>query len=77
MKLTVSGVTATSFYITGLIVGASFGFVAGILFLAVAYLVSKVFGKKEKEIATSNSTDSQSNDSQTNESPAGASTFSA
>ena len=36
MKLSVSGVTATGFYITGLAVGASFGFVAGILFLAAS-----------------------------------------
>ena len=77
MKLSVSGVTATGFYITGLLVGSSFGFVAGILFLAVAFLLGKVFGKKEKEIDTSHSTNSQSNDSQTNEATSGASTFSA
>ena len=52
MKLSESGVTATGFYITGLAVGASFGFVAGILFLAVAFLLGKVFSKKEKEIAS-------------------------
>ena len=66
MKLSVSGVTATGFYITGLAVGASFGFVAGILFLAVAFLLGKVFSKKEKEIASTNTNGSQPNDSNNN-----------
>ena len=66
MKLSVSGVTATGFYVTGLAVGASFGFVAGILFLAVAFLLGKVFAKKEKEIASTDNNSSQPNDSNNN-----------
>ena len=66
MKYSVSGVTATGFYVTGLAVGASFGFVAGILFVAVAFLIRAVFSKKEKEIASTNNATHQTNDSQTN-----------
>ena len=76
MKLSVSGVTATGFYITGLAVGASFGFVAGILFLAVAFLLGKVFSKKEKEIVSTSTSGSQPNDPNNNGAE-NASTFSA
>lgn len=66
MKLSVSGVTATGFYVTGLVVGSTFGFVAGILFVVVAFLLSKVFGKKEKEIAATSSNGTQPNDPNNN-----------
>ena len=58
MQMNVSGVTMTSLYIVGLVIGSGFGFVAGILFLVVVYLIRKTFKNQEKQIDI---TDSASN----------------
>lgn len=51
----------TTIYIVGLVIGSGFGFVAGILFLAVIYLIRKVVNKQEKQIdITDSTTDSTS-----------------
>lgn len=61
MQMKVSGVTMTTIYIVGLVIGSGFGFVAGILFLAVIYLIRKVVNKQEKQIdITDSTTDSTS-----------------
>ena len=66
MNINVSGVTMTSLYIVGLVIGSGFGFVAGILFLVVVYLIRKTFKNQEKQIditdSASNSTFSQTDE---------------
>lgn len=66
MQMNVSGVTMTSLYLVGLVIGSGFGFVAGILFLVVVYLIRKTFKNQEKQIditdSASNSTFSQTDE---------------
>lgn len=65
-NISVSNVTSISFYITGVIVGSSFGFVAGILFLAVVFMIKKIFSNKEKKIVSDNIPASEADGQQTN-----------
>lgn len=50
MKCSISSVTATSFYLLGVVVGSLFGFVAGLLFVIVTFLIKYALTKKERKI---------------------------
>lgn len=64
--MNVSVVSATCLYVTGLVVGSMFGFVAGVLFLAVAILLKKVFSDKEKTLDSINHSSDQTADQNNN-----------
>lgn len=70
MKIENSPTSSLIIYVIGLGVGSMFGFITGILFIAIAYLIKKLMANKEKDLDHSNSTtDNKANSSADVEEP--------